>query len=140
MKVPFSPRECGGLKNSFIDGKSTCCIDHSRWAHIVSASDSSWWSISLSIPTSSSPVVVNIADSRNTTRVKLKKISLNQSKRKRTCRFGKWLHFTWLTYEKSYTFILVGKYIKNIKHQYIISPVHDFMIPLFMYPTICACN
>lgn len=53
-KVPFVAMEAGGLKNSLIDGNKTCWIDHSRWAHAVSASESSSCSISSSIVTSSS--------------------------------------------------------------------------------------
>lgn len=97
MKVPFSARECGGLKNSFIDGKSTCCIDHSRWAHIVSASDSSSWSISLSTATSSSPVVVNVVTQHNTTQELV--FLVNDF-----TLLDFYLTFTWLTHDKSYIY------------------------------------
>jgi hypothetical protein len=52
-KVPFEAIEVGGLKKSLMDGNKTCWIDHSRWAHAVSASESSSCSISFSIKLSS---------------------------------------------------------------------------------------
>lgn len=45
--------EFGGLKKSLSDGNKTCWIDHSRWAHAVSASATSSCSISSSVMTSS---------------------------------------------------------------------------------------
>ena len=50
--VPFVAIHVGGLRKSLMAGNKTCCIDHSRWAQAVSASDRSSCEISVSIVTS----------------------------------------------------------------------------------------